>query len=316
FIAPKEMKVDRSIVIDAAPEKVYPYISTFEQTNRWQPWMQLDPNMETGIEGTDGTEGVKYWWRGNDEVGSGEQVVKNMVANEKVEVDLRFIEPWESEALAVTSLKAVEGGTQVNWGFSSPMPFPVNIMALFMTGSLEKDYDKGLSNLKALVEEELAQAPDVTYEVKTVDFPTKHLVTYRKEVPMTAIDAFIQEQMPKLGQAVISKNIEMKGTAMSLTYKWDEAEQITDASVAIPVDEGTDLGGEYQSVTIPAGKALVVDYYGAYEGSIVAHEAIDAYIKANNLSMSLPVIEEYVTDPSQEPDPSKWLTRVYYLIEG
>ncbi|MEM0994160.1 MAG: SRPBCC family protein, partial [Bacteroidota bacterium] len=47
FIAPKEMKVDRSIVIDAAPEKVYPYISTFEQTNRWQPWMQLDPNMET-----------------------------------------------------------------------------------------------------------------------------------------------------------------------------------------------------------------------------------------------------------------------------
>jgi hypothetical protein len=29
----------------------------------------------------------------------------------------------------------------------------------------------------------------------------------------------------------------------------------------------------------------------------------------------MPVIEQYVTDPGQEPDSSKWLTRVFYPVE-
>jgi hypothetical protein len=29
----------------------------------------------------------------------------------------------------------------------------------------------------------------------------------------------------------------------------------------------------------------------------------------------MPVIEEYVTGPETEPDTSKWLTKIYYLLD-
>jgi len=315
IIAPKEMTVARSTIIDAPPSTVYKYISTFEQSNRWQPWMQLDPSMESGIKGTDGEVGTTYWWEGNGDVGKGEQIVTAMVPNERVEVDLKFIEPWESNAAAYTELDEVEDGTKVTWGFSSPMSFPMNIMGMLMSGTLEADYDKGLANLKALVEEEKDRVSDA-YEIRTIDFPAKQLVALRKEMPMSEMGTFIQKEMPKIGEAVMSKNIEMAGTAMTLTYVWDEENGVTESAVAIPVNGEQDLGGDYEFVEIAATKALVVDYYGEYEGSVAAHMAIDEYMKAQGLTWKTPVIEEYVTDPSQEPDPSKWLTRVYYLLEG
>ncbi|MEL6945811.1 MAG: SRPBCC family protein, partial [Bacteroidota bacterium] len=314
ILAPKEMTVARSVVVDAPAATVYKYISTFEQTNRWQPWMQLDPSMKSGINGTDGEVGTTYWWEGNGDVGKGEQVVKAIVPNKSVEVDLRFIEPWESSALAKTELEEVEGGTKVTWGFSSPMSFPMNIMGLFMTGALEADYDKGLANLKTLVEEEKDKAP--AYEVRTVDFPATQLVALRKEMPISEMGTFIQTEMPKIGEAVIGKNIEMAGTAMALTYKWDQENEMTETAVAIPVNGEQNVGGDYEFIEIAEGKALVIDYYGEYDGSVVAHEAMDAYLAANGLSFKMPVIEEYVTDPTTEPDPSKWLTRIYYFLEG
>jgi effector-binding domain-containing protein len=67
---------------------------------------------------------------------------------------------------------------------------------------------------------------------------------------------------------------------------------------------------------VPAGKALVIDYYGSYEGIGGAHMAMDEYVKSNNLKQKSPVLEQYITDPETEPDTSKWLTKVIYLLEG
>jgi effector-binding domain-containing protein len=70
----------------------------------------------------------------------------------------------------------------------------------------------------------------------------------------------------------------------------------------------------YQSITL-GGKALKVDYYGDYAGSEQAHVAIMEYIDQNGLTAKEPVIELYITDPGMEPDTSKWLTTIYYLVE-
>ena len=43
---------------------------------------------------------------------------------------------------------------------------------------------------------------------------------------------------------------------------------------------------------------------------------MDDYFKANGLEPSKLVMEEYVTDPGAEPDTSKWLTKIYYFLEG
>jgi len=68
-------------------------------------------------------------------------------------------------------------------------------------------------------------------------------------------------------------------------------------------------------ISTPASKALLINYYGAYDSNELAHIALNMYIQKNGLHMKKPVIEEYVTDPMSEPDPGKWLTRIIYLID-
>ena len=72
----------------------------------------------------------------------------------------------------------------------------------------------------------------------------------------------------------------------------------------------------FTSLEVAGGKALLVDYYGDYARTEEAHVAIDKYLNNHNLTFRFPVIEQYVTDPELEPDPSKWLTKVVYFIEG
>jgi effector-binding domain-containing protein len=58
-----------------------------------------------------------------------------------------------------------------------------------------------------------------------------------------------------------------------------------------------------------------VAYYGNYDQSEKAHDAIGDKMKADGLVLRDAVIEEYVTDPTAEPDTAKWLTNIYYPIK-
>jgi len=68
------------------------------------------------------------------------------------------------------------------------------------------------------------------------------------------------------------------------------------------------------SLTVSEGRALQVDYYGDSSKSSEAHYAIDEYMKDYGLLNDPPIIEENVTDVTQEKDPNKWLTRITYYI--
>ena len=82
-------------------------------------------------------------------------------------------------------------------------------------------------------------------------------------------------------------------------------------AAAIPVNEEKTIK-DLTSITIEDRPAIVVDYYGKYEETGKAHDAIDAYMADHALLMDAPAIEEYLTDPLKEKDPSKWLTKVIY----
>jgi hypothetical protein len=105
--------------------------------------------------GTDGTVGFISKWSGNDEVGVGEQEIKGITDGEKIDMELRFKKPFESTSQAYLITESVDSSaTKVRWGFTSTMPYPMNLMTLVMNmdKSVGKDFEEGLSNLKAKCE--------------------------------------------------------------------------------------------------------------------------------------------------------------------
>lgn len=65
---------------------------------------------------------------------------------------------------------------------------------------------------------------------------------------------------------------------------------------------------------LPGGRAAVTTHVGPYEGLAQVYPALEAWIGQQGHTPNGAPWEVYVTDPSQEPDSSKWRTDLYWPI--
>jgi len=158
FVAPTDCKVEREITINKPKAEIYNYVKLLKNQNDWGPWFKKEPTMKQEFRGTDGTVGFVSHWSGQSaDVGEGEQEIKKLVENERMDTELRFIKPFESKADAFLTLESVnETQTKVKWGFATTFPRPMNVMLLVldMDALIGKDFGDGLANLKGILEKQ------------------------------------------------------------------------------------------------------------------------------------------------------------------
>lgn len=151
----KEMNYEKSISIDAQINQVWKNVSTLSAMDQWSPWNAKDPDMARTLTGIDGQEGAKQSWVSDKkDVGEGSQTIVGIDAPNTLATKLEFIKPFKSEADAYVKLFESEGVTTATWGFESQMPYPMNIMKLFMNfeKNMDKDFGSGLDKLKSISE--------------------------------------------------------------------------------------------------------------------------------------------------------------------
>lgn len=152
----KEYTVSRAITINKSKTNVFDFIKLLKNQNEYSYWATMDPALRKEFRGTDGASGFVSAWDSDDKnVGKGEQEILKVVDGERIDYVLRFIKPFESVSYASMSTVAVsDTQTRVEWIFNGKMKYPMNLMLLFM--NMEKmiggDLEKGLSNLKTLME--------------------------------------------------------------------------------------------------------------------------------------------------------------------
>lgn len=145
--------VERQITINKPKEEVFNYIKYVKNQNKFSVWSNIDPNMKQEFRGTDGTVGFVSAWDSEDSgVGKGEQEIVGIKENERVDFQLRFIKPFESNAPAYMTTEGNGQQTIVKWGFNGNNKYPFNFMNLFMESMIGKDLQTGLNNLKNIME--------------------------------------------------------------------------------------------------------------------------------------------------------------------
>jgi len=150
-----EMVYEKSTTISSPIDSVWENVNSLADLDKWSPWNDYDPNMKKELTGVDGTVGAKASWESdNQDVGKGSQTISRIEAPFLFETDLKFYTPYESEAKGYIKLTKEENRTTVTWGFQSEMPYPFNLMKLFMNMEemMEKDWNSGLSKLKYICE--------------------------------------------------------------------------------------------------------------------------------------------------------------------
>ena len=151
----KDYAVEREVTINKPIDSVFNYIKHMKNQDNFSVWNKKDPNSKKTSKNTDGKVGFIYTWDSqNDEVGAGEQEIMKITPNERIDCELRFKRPFEATDKAYFITEPVYGGTKVKWGFNGSMAYPMNLLLLVMDmeDMLGKDLQKGLDDLKVLLE--------------------------------------------------------------------------------------------------------------------------------------------------------------------
>ena len=152
---PSTFVVERSVTINATPEKIAPLINDFHNWNAWSPWANLDPAMKTTYSGAPSGVGSIYEWEGNSKVGKGRMEIRS-IQPAKTSIKLDFLKPFEGHNTADFVLEP-EGSTatRVIWVMYGPLNFiPGKLMSVFTTmdNMVGDDFQRGLASLKAIAE--------------------------------------------------------------------------------------------------------------------------------------------------------------------
>lgn len=316
LFAKKNYAIERSIDIKAPQGMVHDQVRFFKNFPQWSPWHELDRNMKTTLSGTDGEPGARYTWDGNEKVGKGQQTITG-VGPDYVDMNVelaQFGSVWKLRHLS----KAIDSSnTHAVMRLDVHIPFPYNIGAMFtdIDKYLGKDYERALGNLKKRCEGIIFKKYR-GYEVMLADtIPVKYYVGVRQVVPIPDISKFYLAELPKAQEKVIGEKLSIAGGPSGLFWAYDTIAGTADMAAAIPVVEQKKIAGGVGVFTVGGRKALVIEHFGPYELTGEAHAALEEYMAEKSLKYIAPVIEEYVTDPTQEPDTAKWLTKVIYFIE-
>ena len=151
---PDAFRIERSTVMAAPPEKVFPLINNFRDWAQWSPWDKIDPALKRDFSGADSGRGAVYTWDGNNKVGNGRMEIIESTAHSKIIIKLDFFKPFEAHNTAEFTLAAQDGGTLVNWAMFGPNNFAAKLMQTFM--SMDKmvgtQFEQGLARMKAAAE--------------------------------------------------------------------------------------------------------------------------------------------------------------------
>ena len=95
---------------------------------------------------------------------------------------------------------------------------------------------------------------------------------------------------------------------------FDYTEDEADFEAGFPLSEPVQGEGRIAASELPGGLAAVTTHVGPYDGLQDTHAAIGEWVLANGHDPSGPVLEVYVTNPREEPDPSKRRTDVVWPL--
>ncbi len=155
FFLPREVQVERQVIIQAPPQVVFDRVSDMTRFNDWSPWHGLDPDANYQFSGPASGVGARMSWTSDKpEVGSGSQEIVDVTAPGYVAIKLDFGD--QGQADSYYRIRDYQGGSELTWGFKVDMGNDIvgRYLGLMMDSLVGTEYEKGLAKLKTQLESE------------------------------------------------------------------------------------------------------------------------------------------------------------------
>lgn len=152
-VKPDSFRISRSATIAAPPHRVFALINDLRRFNEWNPFAKMEPTVVITYDASSAGVGGAYHWKG-EKTGEGRMQITESVPAQRVTAKLDFSKPFEAHNRVDFTVQPQGSGSTVTWLMQGPMPYLNRLMTVFfdMDKTVGKDFESGLSNLKALAE--------------------------------------------------------------------------------------------------------------------------------------------------------------------
>lgn len=154
FTKSPEFRVERSLVIAAPAEKLFPWFDNHKKFNEWNPWSKMDPEARNTYTGPEAGVGAVASWEG-DKVGKGSATITESKPNERIVERMDWLKPMEGVSTVEFTFKPEgEGKTKVTWAmYGKNEGVLARVVSLFMDceSMCGPEFEKGLADVARLV---------------------------------------------------------------------------------------------------------------------------------------------------------------------
>jgi len=150
--------------------------------------------------------------------------------------------------------------------------------------------------------------------------PAQSYAAVSETVTMPELPGAIDRGFSELFAWLASHSVELAGPPFIRYLKVDMDGELN-IELAAPVSTEPPADGRIRLGTLPAGRYVTLLHVGHYDGLVDANAALQRWAQERGIRWQMDDasvwggrVERYLTDPSQEPDPSTWKTELAYLI--
>lgn len=310
---PDKKVMSNSIVVNAYPRPIYGMVNSLKNWEKWSPFNEEDPAMVSEYSGPEFGVGAHQSWK-SKKSGNGNMTIIGSIFEKKVicELDLNY----GSKDSTLFILERVPEGTKVTWETRVVKAgYPLGrLMWLIAGGMMDKTFNKGLENLKKVVE----ALPPVckSGDVAESNEPAKIFLTITDTLTTESISKFFETAYGKIGSFMKgSPGVKMIG-APAAFYNGDPSNPTWIVTAAIPVNiEPKKLSQGISVFKTPEQKVVSAIHYGDYSTSSDTYYKIDDYIKSKGLQAIGAPLEEYITDPMNAKEPMQIETKISFPVK-
>ncbi|MCB1278427.1 SRPBCC family protein [Prosthecobacter sp.] len=149
-----DFRVERSLVIAAPAEKIFPWFDSHKKFNEFNPWLKMDPDAKVEYTGPESGVGAASTWDGKL-TGKGKATTTESRPNELIRLRMDWMEPMEGVS-TVDYTFAPEGGgkTKVTWAmYGTNEGLLAKVMSLVFNceSMCGPEFKKGLTEAAKLI---------------------------------------------------------------------------------------------------------------------------------------------------------------------
>lgn len=158
---------------------------------------------------------------------------------------------------------------------------------------------------------------DMSYHIVQKELDAQPVLLVRRRVNRSQIGSAIGEALPHIFMYAQQHGIALAGHPLTRYVDVGPGLLTIEPAMRVvsrPASEEKAAAGEVVEDVLPAGSAATTIHAGPYETLTEAYAALERWMEQNGLRPAGSPWEDYITDPTEFPDPKDWKTEVCWPI--